>query len=45
MYQFSRSIFRELAPGVIPARGEDVTTTRMRFLRACEASMERLATG
>jgi hypothetical protein len=44
MYQFSRSIFRELAPGVVPARGEDVMTTRMRFLRACECSMERLAT-
>jgi hypothetical protein len=44
MYQFSRSIFRELAPGVIPARGEDEMTTRMRFLRACESSMERLAT-
>ena len=44
MYQFSRSIFRELAPGVVPARGEDVMATRMRFLRACESSMERLAT-
>ena len=43
MYQFSRSIFRELAPGVVPGRGEHVTETRMRFLRSCEASMERLA--
>jgi hypothetical protein len=43
MYQFSRSIFRELAPGVAPGRGEDVTDTRMRLLKACEASMERLA--
>ena len=43
MYQFSRSIFRELAPGVAPGRGEDVMETRMRFLKACEASMERLA--
>jgi hypothetical protein len=43
MYQFSRAIFRELAPGVVPALGEDVTATRMRFLRACESSMERLA--
>ena len=43
MYQFSRSIFRELAPGVAPGRGEDVTDTRMRFLKACEVSMERLA--
>jgi hypothetical protein len=43
MYQFSRSIFRELAPGVEPGRGEVATETRMRFLKACEASMERLA--
>ena len=44
MYQFSRAIYRELAPGVVPSRGEDVTAMRMRFLRACESSMERLAT-
>jgi hypothetical protein len=43
MYQFSRSIYRELAPDVIPCRGEDIGMTRQRFLRACEASMERLA--
>jgi hypothetical protein len=43
MYQFSRAIFRELAPGVVPGRGEAVTATRMRFLKACEASVERLA--
>ena len=43
MYQFSRSIYRELAPEVVPCRGEDVCETRMRFLRACETSMERLA--
>ena len=43
MYQFSRSIYRELAPEVVPGRGEDVCETRMRFLRACETSMERLA--
>jgi hypothetical protein len=43
MYQFSRSIFRELAPGVATGRGEDVTEARLRFLKACEASMERLA--
>jgi hypothetical protein len=43
MYQFSRSIYRELAPEVVPGRGEDVFETRMRFLRACERSMERLA--
>jgi hypothetical protein len=43
MYQFSRSIFRELAPGVVPAQGDDASEARMRFLKACEASMERLA--
>ncbi len=43
MYQFSRAIFRELADDVEPCRGEDVAVTRQRFLRACEAAMERLA--
>ena len=44
MYQFSRSMYRELAPEVMPKRGEDICITRQRFLRACESSMERLAT-
>lgn len=43
MYQFSRSIYRDLALDVIPHRGEDIVTTRQRFLRACELAMERLA--
>jgi len=43
MYQFSRSMYRELAPAVRREVGEDVCVTRQRFLRACEASMERLA--
>jgi hypothetical protein len=43
MYQFSRSMYRELAADVIPCRGEDVAITRLSFLHACEASMERLA--
>jgi hypothetical protein len=43
MYQFSRSIYRELACAVIPERGEELCMTRQRFLRACETSMERLA--
>ena len=43
MYQFSRSLYRELARDVVACRGEDVATTRLRFLRACESSMERLA--
>ena len=43
MYQFSRSIYRELCHEVAPCRGEDIAMTRQRFLKACEASMERLA--
>jgi len=43
MYQFSRSLYRELAQDVLPGRGEGAVVTRQRFLRACEASMERLA--
>jgi hypothetical protein len=43
MYQFSRSLYRELAQDVVPGRGEDIGATRQRFLRACEMSMERLA--
>ena len=44
MYQFSRSIYRELGPEVAAELGEDVCITRQRFLRACETTMERLAT-
>ena len=43
MYQFSRSLYRQLAADVVPGRGEDVGLTRQHFLRACESSMERLA--
>ena len=43
MYQFSRSLYRELAQDVVSGRGEDTTASRMEFLRACESSMERLA--
>jgi hypothetical protein len=43
MYQFSRSLYRELAQDVVAGSSEDVTATRMGFLRACESSMERLA--
>ena len=43
MYQFSRSIYRELAVDVAPEKGEDIAVTRQKFLRACEESMERLA--
>jgi hypothetical protein len=43
MYQFSRSIYRELGPQVVPSRGEDLGSSRERLLRSCEAAMERLA--
>jgi hypothetical protein len=43
MYQFSRSLYRELAQDVLAGRSEGVAVTRMQFLRACESSMERLA--
>jgi hypothetical protein len=43
MYQFSRSLYRELGSDVVPGKGEQVCATRQRFLRACEASFERLA--
>jgi hypothetical protein len=43
MYQFSRSLYRELAHDVVPSLGEDPVVTRLAFLRACESSIERLA--
>jgi hypothetical protein len=43
MYQFSRSIYRELSGGVEPFGAEDVLIGRQRLLRSCEAAMERLA--
>jgi hypothetical protein len=43
MYQFSRSLYRELGQSVMTTKGEDVCVTRQRFLRSCEATMERLA--
>jgi hypothetical protein len=44
MYQFSRSIYRELGPQVVAERCKDVAALRQEFLRACETTMERLAT-
>jgi hypothetical protein len=44
MYQFSRSIYRELGPQVSPTVGGDMSAARQRLLHACEATMERLAT-
>lgn len=43
MYQFSRSIYRELAPYVIEHPGRP-NEGKQRLLRSCEAAMERLAT-
>ena len=42
MYQFSRAIYRELAPYVIEAPGS--STKRRAMLAACEATCDRLAT-
>ena len=45
MYQFSRSIYRELAPEIIedpPCGGAN--SNHERVLRACEAAIHRLAT-
>ena len=44
MYQFSRSIYRELAGEVSGTDPIDLTRNRQRVLRSCEAAMERLAT-
>jgi hypothetical protein len=43
MYQFSRSIYRELAPEVIEDPRNGIVSNRVQLLQACEASMERLA--
>ena len=44
MYQFSRSIYRELASDVREDPRQMSCVNRARFLRACEAAVERLAT-
>jgi hypothetical protein len=45
MYQFSRAIYRELAPYVAPPRpGAQGPGNHEQVLRACEAAVERLAT-
>ena len=43
MYQFSRAIYRELAPSVHAGRSELACERRQRLLRDCESAMERLA--
>jgi len=45
MYQFSRGIYRELAPLVDRSHGAGSTfEVQLALLRACESSVERLAT-
>ena len=44
MYQFSRSLYRELAHDVVADRGHPTCVNRQRFLQSCESAMERLAT-
>ena len=45
MYQFSRSIYRELAPDILEDRAAGgVSINHQRVLRACEAAIYRLAT-
>jgi hypothetical protein len=45
MYQFSRAIYRELAPRITaPPRGAGAASNHVAVLRACEAVITRLAT-
>jgi hypothetical protein len=45
MYQFSRAIYRELAPHILaPPPGAQPTSNHEAVLRACEAVITRLAT-
>src|ERR1700685_4720241 len=45
MYQFSRAIYRELAPQIIdPPPGAAPTSNHAAVLRACEAVIMRMAT-
>jgi hypothetical protein len=43
MYQFSRSMYRELAADVTGDRVASLATNRARVLHECEAAVERLA--
>ncbi len=45
MYQFSRAIYRELAPRILPLQhGASSSADHGQVLRACEAVVERMAT-
>ena len=43
MYQFSRSLYRELGPAVISDRYGDESHNRQLFLQSCEQAFRRLA--
>jgi hypothetical protein len=43
MYQFSRSMYRELADFVVPEGGCGVGASKARLLSSCESAVERLA--
>ncbi len=44
MFQFSRSMYRDLASDVAGDRITEVSANRARVLRSCEEAVERLAT-
>ncbi len=44
MYQFSRAIYRELAPYITESRPDAEGSNHKHVLDACESAMERLAT-
>ncbi|HXC23596.1 MAG TPA: hypothetical protein VNU28_03340 [Solirubrobacteraceae bacterium] len=44
MYQFSRAIYRELAPYITESRPDAGDSSHRQVLEACESAMERLAT-
>jgi hypothetical protein len=44
MYQFSRSMYRELAADVVSDRAAREANGRAKLLQACEAAVQRLAT-
>ena len=43
MYEFSRAIYRELAPEIVPDGQTSLRCAHEKVLKACEATIERLA--